>query len=255
LIVQWGVCDAGESDSLRALDSEAAVKAASLLRKALLGRCVATAPILRLEEGVRSLGFNVSRTRLRPETGGAQAWLIPSGRMSFDLPLDPTPISGWRKARHENRSEVERHRSRFLIAHELAHSVFYEQRDDLSHPVRTNPYTPKEEQFCDECARWILVSRERVEQLSVTPSSIRTIHQEFDVSVELAARAFAAVKDMSVLLLYLTDENEWRVQWDSSGDMKAGTSFHGDSRSWSERFGGRFELIPRRGQAVLIGGA
>lgn len=251
MIAQWGVDDPGARHKLEALDSGAALSAATWIREALLGDECSTQPIPDLEGAIESLGFFVERRRLMPEAGGAQAHLIPSGPSRFSVPVDPTPTSGWRDPDNPMREEIERHRVRFLVAHELAHSVFFDQDDRLGYPTRVFPATPQEEEFCDECARWILVPRSSVQALPVESDSVLRLHRDFDVSVEVAARAFAAVFGARTIVAYGEAEAHWQVQWDSAGALAGGARFTQAPDDRGQEFS--ITRIPGRNQVVLVG--
>lgn len=185
--------------------------------------------------GAAGLGFRVHRRRLLPEKGGAQARLIPSGPSSFYIPVDPTPKApGWRDQDHPQKVAIERHRTRFLVGHELAHSAFFEQDPDERYPTRRRPYwRGPEEQFCDECSRWILVPPTCVAEMPVVPTSVAAIQATFDVSLEVSARALAAVHDIPMLLLYSDGSNGWSVQWDSTNHREAGASIERRASYWT----------------------
>lgn len=252
MIGQWGHAD---RDTLRDFDSlqlSAARRAALRIRGKLLGQGFEHRPIDDLESSAREMGFVVLRRQLRPDQGGAQAKLIPTGPNSFHVPVDPTPPSGWENPDHPLRQEIERHRLRFLVAHELAHSVFFEQPEEsCGFAARRRPYSKKEEEFCDECARWILVPRTAVERMPACASSVDLIHKEFDVSVELSARAFASVHELPTTVLFQDDQENWIVQWDSSDGGRSGFVKPGSPETWAETSDSVSWLADRR-QAILV---
>jgi hypothetical protein len=125
---------------------------------------------------------------LGAERGGCQGLLAPLEGDRFRITVDPTPAGGWGSATPDQRATISRRRSRFLIGHELGHTLFYRRRE-RRRPARSIPTGhPLEEQFCDRFARSLLVppaGRAR------SASEILAASERFDVSLQVATRAAA----------------------------------------------------------------
>ena len=198
---------------------EQAAELATRVRSEYLGPGREEEPILHLADLCRRLDVRPRSARLLPERGGSQALLIPLPNDRFEAAVDPTPASGWGGLSPELREELHRHRFRFLLAHELGHSFFFRRGCDA--PARALLTSADEEGFCDEFARWLLVSRDVATKTAIDASAVFQLHRRFDVSVQVAARAVAEASSYSPWVMLLrTDETEpanWRVQWASSG--------------------------------------
>ncbi len=126
---------------------------------------------------------------LQTGRGGCEALLVPLPSGCFRIVVDPTPRKGWGETPAGQRSALARHRTRFRIAHELAHTFFYKRKG--GRPTRTIPAgSAAEEGFADEFARTLLAPASAG---AVQAGEILSACTEWDVSLELAARAFAAV--------------------------------------------------------------
>jgi hypothetical protein len=129
------------------------------------------------------------RADLRTVRGGCEALLVPLPSGSFRIVVDPTPRNGWVETPVNQRAALARHRTRFRIAHELAHTFFYRRKG--GRPTRTIPAgSAAEEEFADEFARRLLAPADAD---AVQAGDILRAHAEWDVSLELAVRAFAGV--------------------------------------------------------------
>ncbi len=137
------------------------------------------------------LGCKVEDARLGGERGGIEAMLLPDRDSDlFTVRVDPTPHRGWSDVPADLRTEIAHRRRRFRVAHELAHTLFYDRRPGRA-PERAAAVTEAEEQFCDEFARALLVPPAAARVLPTTAESVFTLEARFDVSLELAARALA----------------------------------------------------------------
>lgn len=197
-----------------------AIKLASEVRYTLLGPARHEVPISELESRLLTHRIGVRQARLWPDKGGPQALLIPKDGDGFDISVDPTPPGGWGNIDPDLRRTLGRHRSRFLIAHELAHSFFFD-RTPRERPQRRQPSDPLEERFCDEFARWFLLPIGMVRRQPATAESVFHLHRTFDVSVQLAARALTEVyKDQSWITIAIRRPTSgvdlWRLQWSSA---------------------------------------
>ncbi|MBQ0798517.1 MAG: ImmA/IrrE family metallo-endopeptidase [Porticoccaceae bacterium] len=117
---------------------------------------------------------------------------------------------------------VTRHRNRFRIAHEIAHSFFYKRNKNC--PVKLTQDSKAEEDFCDLFASYLLMPFDVVSKLPRRPESVDRIGADYDVSLEAAGRSLAkANKDILVLGLSWKENPRdknigLRVQW-SAGDL------------------------------------
>src|SRR5207248_9961660 len=73
----------------------------------------------------KRLGIEVKRVDLGAARGGREGLLIPLRRNRFRIVVDPTPPGDW-DVDHSAGSALGRQRWRFRVAHELAHTFFYE---------------------------------------------------------------------------------------------------------------------------------
>jgi hypothetical protein len=161
------------------------------------------------------LGIEVSRSPLGASKGGAQGFLIPKAEGGFRIEVDPEPRNGWHSVSPEIRGALERHRMRFLLCHELAHSVFYEEGP--TGPRRIVHGSTQQEAFCDELSRALLVPRDEATALPFSPQSVSMLQRRFDVSMEIALRsAVAAHCAGGVAWLLLQRDEETRIQWTSA---------------------------------------
>lgn len=161
------------------------------------------------------LGIDIRVVSLQVPDGGAQGFLVPRPTGGFRIEIDPEPRGGWRTVLPSLRRQLERHRRRFLIAHELTHTLFYEGTPEG--PRRLVLASSAQETFCDELARALLVPHEAAAALPFEPESVVELHRRFDVSIEVALRALVASHDQSAtgwLLVYRSDET--LVQWTSA---------------------------------------
>lgn len=160
------------------------------------------------------LGVEVSVVSLEVPDGGAQGFLIPRAN-GFLIEVDPEPRGGWQSVSPSLRSSLERHRKRFLIAHELAHTLFYEDRP--ARPRRLVFDSVRQEAFCDELARALLVPQEIAATLPFTPEGVVELQRRFDVSMEVALRSsVASHPGTGIAWLLLQRHDEMRVQWTSA---------------------------------------
>jgi len=159
------------------------------------------------------LGIDLDERRLGGRRGGAQALLIPHSS-GFSIEVDPEPGGDWPVEAGLRRS-LRRHRRRFLVCHELAHTLFYRPSEDG--PRRLVFDSPRQEAFCDELARSLLVPEEIARSLPFRPASIVELQQRFDVSMEVAVRsAVTADGHRGAAWLFLRQSGKSRVQWTSA---------------------------------------
>jgi hypothetical protein len=104
-------------------------------------------------------------------------------------------------------------RERFLLAHELAHTFFYDRTRDT--PRRAFPGgSASEEAFCNAFARALLVPDWVIADGPASPSRVFELASAFDVSAEVAARALADSHPSEPLVaLGYEDDGGLHVQW------------------------------------------
>jgi hypothetical protein len=153
--------------------------------------------------------------------GGAQGFLVPQEEGGFRIEVDPEPAGGWKSVAPGLRRSLERHRKRFLVAHELAHTLFFEAGPQG--PRRLVLDGARQEEFCDEFARALLVPEEIAAQLPFAPESVVELQRRFDVSIELALRGLAAAHD-GIGWLLVQREDKTLIQWDSAGPNRTARS-------------------------------
>jgi len=125
------------------------------------------------------------RGQLRTAEGGCEALLVPLRSGGFRIVVDATPRDGWCQTPIRIRAEVAAHRTRFRIAHELAHTFFYARPG--GRPARVFPGgSTAEEGFADEFARELLAPSPA---RSISATDIVALRAQWDVSLEVAARA------------------------------------------------------------------
>jgi hypothetical protein len=113
------------------------------------------------------------------------------------------------------RSSLRRHRSRFLVCHELAHTLFY--RLGSAGPERLVFDSSRQEAFCDELACSLLIPPAVARERFFGPAAIVKLQRQFDVSMELAVRsAVAAHSGRGVAWLLLRRAERTLVQWTSA---------------------------------------
>lgn len=165
--------------------------------------------------------FDLSEANLAVNRGGHEALMFPGQDGRLHIRVDPRPKTAWGTDSAELRRETCRHRLRFRVAHEVAHSFFYER--DPRGARRRRGGSPAEERFCDLFASGLLVPPEAARATAPTAPSVLTLHQHFDVSVEAAARALAeAHSDLDVVLGYWNEHEpqpapNLHLQWASEG--------------------------------------
>jgi len=174
-----------------------------------------------LQRCCRALNVSVSQARLRETDGqGYEALLVPMSEDRFEIVLDDS-FGG------QSEGATLRHRRRFRIAHELAHVTFYTR--GAGRPRRALPTgTGAEEDFCDEFARTLLVP---TSPAHVDAQAVVDTQREYDVSIEVAARAVAASAGARVALWWWMECEDGgparvREQWTNSRDLVADLGIH-----------------------------
>lgn len=171
-------------------------------------------PILRLEPLCRAAKVRVIARDLGSASGGAEAVLVPQPADRFHIWVDPTPRGGWQVA-PTLRATVLRHRLRFRVAHEIAHTFFYRRHG--GEPDRLLRDSPAQERFADEFARALLVPQALVGMAEASPHGVLDLQSLCDVSLEVALRALVASRpDVTAALTYwpaASGPDQARVQW------------------------------------------
>ena len=170
-----------------------AVELAEEVRRAVFKKGTAMRDACDLHEVCREGGFLPRRADKAFSAAKHDALLIPRPDGGFSIVVDPIP-------KDEDRLSVDinRHRNRFRIAHEIGHSFFYDR--SFSPPCRLVPVSVKEEIFCDEFASALLIPRSIVAEKAVDPASIFELHKQYDVSVEVAARSLSRVSPNTTII-------------------------------------------------------
>lgn len=159
----------------------------------------------------RRLGCRVSTTRI--SIGGTvQADLCPDARRDlFYLRVDPQPAGGWEGTAEKARETIARHRLRFRVSHELGHTFFYERRKGAG-PRRACHWSSREEEWCDEFARELLVPASVARTLPPSAASVFRLQRRFDVSLEVAARALASAHEDAAVAIWFWLPNDEQPQ-------------------------------------------
>lgn len=164
--------------------------------------------------------FRLRKRQLGAAHGGLEALLVPRDH-DFELVVDAEPPGGWDAVAPMLRAALARHRLRFRVAHEWAHSFFYLR--GAGGISRRLPDSPEQERFCDEFARALLVPRSVAVSLPPHARSVCALQERFDVSLELAARALAHAHPQAPFWLVVLPADELGepfVQWRSSASYR-----------------------------------
>lgn len=152
----------------------------------------------------------------RPLTLGRErhtAMLVPTNK-GFRATIDQTL---WEQAKQVDWG---RHRLRFVLAHELGHTLFYRAG---SPPKRERPADREEERFCHHFANSLLVTSAAAREAALEPEGLFALAGRFDVSLQVAAWAIARARP-SVTVLWLRSAphpsrgglETMRVEWGAS---------------------------------------
>lgn len=158
--------------------------------------------------------FDLRLGALSARGGGIEAALAPRGDDRFALLVDTEPPDGWASVPPGLHQQLARHRLRFRVAHEIGHSFFYDRSGEC--PQRLVFDSPDQERWCDRFASALLVPPPVVAATQATPQALLRLQRDFDVSVQVAARAWARVhRERFVALLVARGPRPpyLRVQW------------------------------------------
>jgi hypothetical protein len=177
--------------------------------------------VLDLDRALAQSEIEVRCSDLGGAEGGPQGLLIPLSNGGFRIEVDPAPPEGWRGIRGALRDEITRHRMRFVIAHELAHTLFYWRGRGA--PERIAKDSESQELFCDALASALLVPRAAAAAAPLRPESVVALHNTYDVSMEVAARALIAAYGDGVgwLMVVPANSGEAWVQWGAERSTEA----------------------------------
>ena len=149
-----------------------------------------------------AFGVALRVAELEGRGGGREAMLVPLQENRFGIIVDPTPRGGWSLVPQPVRHDLRRHRLRFRLGHELAHTFFYARRAGQT-PRRRLFDSDQQEDFCDRFSRSLLVSRRRIADMEPSVEGLLSLQQACDVSLEVAARAAAAARpDLQITIWF-----------------------------------------------------
>lgn len=141
------------------------------------------------------------------------AMLVPT-HDGFSVVVDPLL---WERAAD---ATAARRRLRFVVAHELGHTVFYRPGRP---PSRIDPVDKREERFCHRFATALLLPAEAAREARLDPQGLYSLAASYDVSVRVAAWALVrALPHLTVLWMTQAahpvrgDSETMRVQWAAS---------------------------------------
>lgn len=160
-----------------------------------------------------AFGATVRVAELGGREGGQEAMLVPLEEGGFGVVVDPTPRGGWGRVPSGVRPNLRRHRLRFRVGHELAHTFFYSRRPG-GPPRRQLFDSDEQEDFCDRFSRSLLVPRRAIIRMEATAEGLVKLQRACDVSLEVAARAVAAARpDLDVAIWFEDDDHTLKRQW------------------------------------------
>jgi hypothetical protein len=185
---------------VRSLGVTDARRAAHAVREAVFGTRRADAPLCDLSDAVHLARAEVVDRDLAAGGDGCQALLIPLRADRFRIVVDVTPRDGWAGVAASVRGEVADHRRRFRVGHELGHTFFYSRKPDAL-PRRILEGSDREERFCDEFARALLLPTRVAKECRSLKGLVR-VQARYAVSLELAARTLAETSSTELALFY-----------------------------------------------------
>jgi len=245
---------------------QATAQQAARLRHALLGELGPADPIRDIAALCSAAGCRLEEKELRGTGGGLQALLIPVGDR-FEVVVDARPPARGHHAGARLQAEVHRHRLRFRVAHELAHTLFFQRIPKLRRRV---PNSLDQERFCDEFAAELLVPSVAARACRPSGPAIVALHRRFDVSLEVAGRSVAAAQpELACWLAVLPRDGSGFLQWRSKATYRheggpeailalaAGYSARRGATTLAGRLGGapirlRVTWLASRRQAVIV---
>jgi hypothetical protein len=198
-------------------------------------------------------GFELIETDMAVGRGGYRG-LLQAVRGGFRVCLDTQSSDGAMD------SPTRRRRMRFVAAHEIGHSFFFDRR--AVRPERLLPIGSRaEERFCNEFACALLLPPEVVRSGPASPEAAFRLSEEWDVSVEVAARALAEWHPSAPFVAvgyWRPPSSSVRLQWAGGGGVREPA---GVAAALLEKRDGGFCLSslrgsvlssPDRGQALAV---
>jgi hypothetical protein len=225
------------TDRLPALPE--AVTLAEAVRREVLGPERVHDPLLDINQLLSVARCQLTLKRLGGADGSPQALIMPMENDSFCVLVDSEPVGGW----CPYRGDTDRHRTRFLIGHELGHTFFY-VRVPGEPPKRWAMDSSEQEEFCDSFSCALLCPPAVVAATAPTPENIAALSRQYDVSVQLTVRAFADVhRSHSFALLYQDRSGPWQLipQWNTNMSRYA--------NDWWER---SVQTVPRSAARTVL---
>jgi len=162
-------------------------------------------------------GFRVKHFRFVKSQNDHQALLVPIEDGNFEIIVDPSIRSVGNNESDVVIPDLELHRLRFRIAHEIGHSFFYDR--NVRPPKRLIDSGKQEELFCDHFASVLLVPPSVVATMPIKASSVLKIRKLYSVSAEVAGRSLARMNPELTIIGLLWKSNprneneEMRVVW------------------------------------------
>jgi len=168
---------------------------------------------LALREACEAARVRITRQCLKVGERRHAAMLVPTAD-GFRAVVDSLV---WRRAQE---NESGRHRLRFILAHELGHTLFYRPGRP---PTRSGPADSLEERFCHRFATSLLVPPCASRRADLDAAGLRILAGKYNVSVRVAAWAVAQALP-GVTLLWLRraphpvhgGSETMRVEWGAS---------------------------------------
>jgi hypothetical protein len=185
-------------------------------------------------------GFELLDTDLGVGRGGYRG-LLQAVRGGFRICVDARPPTG-----RAADAPTLRRRMRFVAAHEIGHSFFFDRRP--MRPDRLLPIGSREEElFCNEFACALLLPPEVVRATQPSPEAALRMSAEWDVSLEVAVRALAEwhpAKPFVALGYSRPPSLSVRLQWAGGGEVAEPARV---ARVLFARGAGEFSLASLRG--------
>lgn len=213
-------------------------------------------------------GFVARKLLQSDDSSVCEAMLVPRVSGGFEIFVD----SGLSDPQAPER--VRRHRRRFRVAHEIAHSFFYNRSSTPA--KRVLPGSEQEERFCDAFASALLVPPIAARSLPCAAASVIELQNRYDVSAQVAGLALSQV-DNKVWIVGLARKQlekdiqpELRVLWSIgpgfvpknarlNSETVLGAATHGFAESSNEKLSvgalrGAFAIQAVRpsGRAIVI---
>jgi IrrE N-terminal-like domain len=232
-----------------------ASSAAATVRRLVLGSTGNEHPVASIDAFARAIDVEAKEADLAASAGGCEAVIAPRSSGGFAVLVDVTPRSGWAGLPCSDHVDTARQRFRFRVAHEIGHTLFYEQPKSRT-PRRVHPSSPAEEAFCDRFASALLLPDPVVRRCRTAAQLVR-IQRRYDVSLEVAARAWAEVDGRTAALFHWAVKDWTRIQWTNARVEQTrawlrlvNRAVHEDGRA--REMVGDVVLLPARRQAVVL---